>query len=59
MKEILVAINEELMRLTSKLSMERRFPSNNPDTMDENIHDCEDRIKVLREIRTKIEDAYI
>lgn len=59
MEDILEAINVEIMRLTKKLASERRFPSANPDQMDENIHDCEVRIKALRDIRTTIEDVYI
>ena len=59
MEAILFAINTEIIRLTSKLASERRFPSACPDRMDETINDCQDRIKALRRIRTEIEDVYI
>lgn len=54
MKEILEAINTELIRVTASLNSELRYPGANPDVMD-----YENRIKVLRRIKTKIEDSMI
>jgi hypothetical protein len=58
-EEILTVINKEIIRLTKRLASERRSPVSDPDASDERISDCHERIKVLREIRSQIEDVYI
>lgn len=59
MRDILNAINQEIIRLAGRICSESRYPGSDVDRSDEMLTDCKNRLEMLRRIRTEIEDGYM